>query len=313
MIKEELIKKISSIILSEHGFGFEVFACLKKDGELSYCRFTLEDKDSNSFKDYIRDEISACISNKYLAEAFDLKQISDLHDNTHSLYEIAQNDNYSPFSFLNKEAVGYYKDINKPFLHGFLFKFILDDKKFVAYQQVYPVTIPQNKKGTFIYSQNNIYKEFKKDLLRIDYRVDLLIVDNSIITENINLLQNKFNFEAFIRNESQKTIDLIIGMNIVEDMGKIIAFEGKEKLTNAKKLMKIKDSPVLKMEKSVLIERLKTLSRYKGKLKIENDVIQVNTNKDVIELLKILNDDYLISELTEKSYESSSKVLEENM
>ncbi len=140
-----------------------------------------------------------------------------------------------------------------------------------------------------------------------------MIVDNSIITHNINLLQNKFNFEAFIRNESQKTIDLIIGMNIVEDMSKIIEFEGKEKLTNAKKLMKIKDSPVLKMEKSVLIERLKTLSRYKGKLKIENDVIQVNTNKDVIELLKILNDDYLISELTEKSYESSSKVLEENM
>lgn len=310
MTKEELQQKISNIINAQSGFGFEAYACLQN----SRCiKFILEDKDKNSFKDMIADKIASCVADVFLSD-IDLKQVSDIHDNTNSLYEIAQDESYSPFNFLKTPEAGSFSDEEKPLLTGMAFKFnINNDVCFWAYQQIYPVTIPQRKKGTYLYADNNdIYKEFTKELIKIDYRVDLILLDSSIITKNIGLLQNKFGFETFIRNESQKTIELITEMAIIDDMSKIIDFEGKEKLTNAKKLMKIKNSPVLRMKKTVLINRLKTLPRYKDKLKIDNDVIQVKTNKDVTELLKILNDDYLISELTEKGYESSNKTLEED-
>ena len=74
--------------------------------------------------------------------------------------------------------------------------------------------------------------------------------------------------------------------------------------------MKIKSSPVLKMEPKVLIRNLETLPRYKDKLRIQNEKIQITCKKDVEELLKILNDDYLKSELTNEDYESSNKKLE---
>lgn len=90
---------------------------------------------------------------------------------------------------------------------------------------------------------------------------------------------------------------------------KLINFEGKEKLTNAKKLMKISESKALSKDRSDLILALQTIPRYKGKLNIEDDQIHLRTNSDVIELLKILNDDYLISELTSEYYESSNKKL----
>ena len=74
--------------------------------------------------------------------------------------------------------------------------------------------------------------------------------------------------------------------------------------------MKIRNSPVLQMDKAKLIKGLQTIKRYKGRLKIKNGKIQISSKKDVIELLKILNDDYLKSELTGQEYESSSKIIE---
>lgn len=311
MLKEEMTQIINDIIKSSSGYGFEVYACLTIDGQIRYKQFILEDKDTDSFKDSVCKKITDYLSEKFLSEEYMLKPSYDISDNTNDLYEIVQDDNYAPFSFINSECDGIFSINEKHSLLGFLFKFILNEKCFWAYQQVYPMAIPQKKKSVLVYTKDNIFCEFSKELLKIDYRVDLLIVDNSIITYNIKLLQRKFAFEDYIRKESQQTIDLLMNMNIIEDMSKIIAFEGTEKLTNAKKLMKIKNSPVLKMEKSTFINRLQTIPRFVGMLSIHEGRIRITTNKDVTVLLKILNDDYLISELTGSNYESQSKTLEE--
>lgn len=115
---------------------------------------------------------------------------------------------------------------------------------------------------------------------------------NSIFTGNIKLLQSKYGFETFIRHESQKALKLIKELDVIEDIAKIIEFEGNDSMTNAKKLMKIKNSPVLKMKKKNLINKLKTIPKYAKKVKIKNGKIQISSKKDVLELLKVLNDDY---------------------
>ena len=117
-------------------------------------------------------------------------------------------------------------------------------------------------------------------------------------------------FETFIRNESRNAIKLIEDMDVIEDLTKITEFEGAERLTNAKKLMKIKNSPVLQMKKKDLLHKLRTIPKYANKVKIQNGKIQIKSKKDVLELLKVLNDDYLKSELTNEDYESSNKKLE---
>ncbi len=310
MTKDELIIKIRDIIESDTGYGFEMYACLKVKDQIECAPFMLEDKDGNSFKDALGERISDCISDMFLSNDIDLKQSDDIHDNTKSYYEIVQNDIYNPFGFILSTRGKAYSDDEKENLFGFLFKYNVNQKSFLVYQQVYPVTIPKKKKGIFVYSSSNVYKEFSKELLRIDYRIDILLIDNSIITGKIELLQSKFGFEQYIRHESQKAMQMIKDLSIIEDIKKIEEFEGNSKLTNAKKLMKIKNSPVLKMDPSILIQNLKTKPRYKDKLVIQNDTIKITSKKDVKELLKILNDDYLTSELTNEDYESSNKKLE---
>lgn len=310
MKKEEMFARIKEIIESEKVCGFEMFACLKSDEGLVCAKFNLEDKEKNSFKDSVCEKITNCIYDRFLSDDIDLKQIDDIHDNTKSFFEIVQNDTYIPFGFKNNIRTDDYSDDDKSQLNGFLFKFNVGKKEFWAYQHIYPVTIPKKKKGIFVFSHDGVYKEFSKELLRIDYRVDLILLDNSIITDNLNLLQSKFGFEVFIRNESQKAIKMIEDMDVIEDLSKIAEFEGAERLTNAKKLMKIKNSPVLRMKKKDLLHKLKTLPRYANKVKIQNGKIQIKSKKDVLELLKVLNDDYLKSELTNEDYESSNKKIE---
>lgn len=310
MTKEEMNDKVRGIIEADAGYGFQMFACLKDEDGLVCAPFILEDKDNNSFKDYIGKTICNCINERFLSDNIDLKQSDDINDNTKSLFEIIQDDNYKPFDFVLHPREESYSDEEKSLLFGFIFKYCLNNEYFFAYQQLYPVTVPKRKKGTFVYSKNHIYKEFNKELLRIDYRVDILIIDNSIITEKINLLQSKFRFASFIKRESRIALELIRELDIVEDLTKIVEFEDDDKLINAKKLMKIKNSPVLRMRRKDLIRRLKEKPRYSNKVKIKNGKIQIKKTKEVKELLKILNDDYLKSELTEEDYESSNKKID---
>ena len=68
-----------------------------------------------------------------------------------------------------------------------------------------------------------------------------------------------------------------------------------------------KHSPVLRMDKNVLLEKLKTLPRYKDKLEIDNGKIKILNQKQAIEFIRMLNDSILRSELTDTEYDSIVK------
>lgn len=97
--------------------------------------------------------------------------------------------------------------------------------------------------------------------------------------------------------------------HLLISLEKFVAFENKSKLTNAKKLLKAKNSPVLQMKKNDLLENLKKHSRYKTMFKFEEDHIVISSQKEAAAFIKMLNDDIVRSELTGKEYDSSSKML----
>lgn len=109
-------------------------------------------------------------------------------------------------------------------------------------------------------------------------------------------------------NQLQEINPLLL-INIVLSLEKFVAFENKSKLTNAKKLLKAKNSPVLQMKKNDLLENLKKHSRYKTMFKFEEDHIVISSQKEAAAFIKMLNDDIVRSELTGKEYDSSSKML----
>lgn len=176
------------------------------------------------------------------------------------------------------------------------------------------LTIVRNFKFTPVseLAENQSYwGEFVRlsDIVQIDSRADVIIFSSSVVTAKMDLMQRFFGFEQYIRAGAQKTIEIIRDLDIVDSLEKFVAFENKSKLTNAKKLLKAKNSPVLQMKKNDLLENLKKHSRYKTMFKFEEDHIVISSQKEASAFIKMLNDDIVRSELTGKEYDSSSKML----
>lgn len=208
-----------------------------------------------------------------------------------------------------KEFTEYYSESDRNKLSGFLFRINLNDKYFWVYQHIYSVSRIDRSKNVIALFVGDTYDEIDSDIVQIDSRADVIIFSSSVVTAKMDLMQRFFGFEQYIRAGAQKTIEIIRDLDIVDSLEKFVAFENKSKLTNAKKLLKAKNSPVLQMKKNDLLENLKKHSRYKTMFKFEEDHIVISSQKEAAAFIKMLNDDIVRSELTGKEYDSSSKML----
>jgi len=296
----EMQNEIKKIVDNE--FGLQVFAVINNRGTFSISKFLFDD----GLKEQIKDVLNKNLRENFLQDDVEVDSAENIADNRKIFYEISQNDDYHPFAFLSayNSVTEVYSERSINQIMGFAFRINIDDAGIWLYQQiVYPQLIKRSKHLYAILSGDNIYTLLNKDVLKIENKIDCLIIGSSIITSNIKLMQRCFQFESFIRKEAAKTIQLIVGMDILDDP-KMLDSLGKV-LTNAKKLMRAISSPVLKMDKNILLRKLETLSYYN--LEIENGKIKINNQKQAVEFLKMLNDSILKSELTDVEYDSTVK------
>lgn len=307
MDKIELRAKIDKVFVDGKPNGLEVFTVLKEGKQPIMKKFLTTDPLNERLSDLVRN----VVMNNYYSDDIELDVADNISDNKNNcIYDIKMTDSYAPFSFIEEyyTTQEQYDQEDSKELMGFLFRLNFNDTHFWAYQQVYPVTNVKKKRCVLaVLSGDKIYDELKYDIISIGSRIDLLIIDDHIFTGKIKLLQSKFGFEQYIRNEAMKTVNLIIQNGLVTDEKVLMSFFDKKKLTNAKKLMKAKNSPVFGIEKNDLLYRIVHHSRYRTMIKIENDEIKLSTQKDIGDFLKLLNDDIVKSELTQAEYDSVSK------
>lgn len=304
MTVAEMQTTIRRIVDAE--YGLSAFAVLINDGALSLRKFLLDDSLGDRTKTLLED----ILRSRYMNESIELDSVENIDDNRKVYYEIVQDDEYYPFAFLDT-----YQTVTESYgeqaidqLTGLAFRLNINETAIWLYQQIsYPQIIKRSKNLYAILQRNAIYTPLEKDVLKIEKKIDCLIIGPSIITSNIELMQRQFHFESYTRREAKQTIDLISELEIVDNIDRFIALGEQKALTHAKKLMKAKHSPVLRMEKSVLLRKLATLPRYKDKLEIKDGRIRISNQKQALEFLKMLNDSILRSELTDAEYDSSVK------
>ena len=305
MRKAELVELVNNIIGNNRKFGLEVYVCISTKDGIQIKKVLITD----NLQKTLDEKIISILKEKYLNE-IEIECASDLADNKNALYDFELSTEYDPFAFLNTWA-----NCDEKFdaaidtsISGFAFKFNFNDNYFWAYQHVYPMSVLKKSKNVYAMIGNNkIYDVVNKDLIAIASRIDLIVVHNHVITAKTTLMQNKFGYDVVIRNEAQNTIDHIVELGMVSNPEKLLMFAENKKLTNAKKLMKAKTSPILHMEKNGLIRRIQLHERYKDMVTIKDGKIVTNTIKDIQAFLKLLNDDIVKSELSDVEYDSSSK------
>ncbi len=307
MTKEEIQASIKSIMFSGAVCGIEIYACLRNENGYHTKKIRATDKLLSSTKD----KVARFINCTYLADDAEFDTSENIADNKKEFYEISLTENYRPFTFLDEaeKCTEFYSESDRNKLSGFLFKINLNDQYFWIYQHIYSVSRIDRSKNIIAWLNGDTYDEIDSDIVQIDSRADVIILTSSIVTAKIELMQRFFGFEQYIRAGAQKTIEIIRNLDIVDSLEKFVALENKSQLTNAKKLLKAKNSPVLQMKKNDLLENLKKHSRYKTMFKYEDDHIVISSQKDAAAFIKMVNDDIVRSELTGQEYDSSSKML----
>lgn len=79
-------------------------------------------------------------------------------------------------------------------------------------------------------------------------------------------------------------------------------------MSTVRKLVKVRVSPVLRMNRAVLRKRLSEIDAYRDVFTFDDDdKIVLRYKKDIRSLLKMLNDEIVHSPLTDTMYESPNK------
>ncbi|MCQ2583806.1 MAG: DUF4868 domain-containing protein [Treponema sp.] len=304
MTKTEIQNYISEIIVD--GYEPEVYSLLKINDAFILKSFLAED----SLLKQLKNTIDSLLKDKILNDDFVIEDSSKIIENQKVYYEIIQNTEYKPFEIINNKVPDSYKETDQINLKGFFIKINLNSKCFWIYQHKYPVTLINKKSSIMaILNGQNRYEPLTVDVVKFDKKIDMIIINDSIITQNIDLMQREFSFNKYIRLDADRCIKKIKTLGILSSIDILQKMSGSEKLTTAKKLMSIRNSKTMGLTKNELFDSVRAHSVYKNLFKFDEGkrTIIVSSQKDILNFLKMMNDDYLHSELTRTDYDTSSK------
>ena len=279
-----------------------------------------------NFKKKLQIKIAGVIIDKYGNNTEDdnndkYDSIENIADNQNKFYIIPETDEYRPFKILDRifkdkdngidkdDGIENYRVDDITSAKGIFFRYKRDDKEIWAFQHFWPTSI-SNRKGVFhIISQDDVFVELTKPILVISHKVDLLIINDQIITNDIALLQTRYGFQSYIRASAAQVISKVSKLSFVSNTDKLNDYISQIKLTHAKKVLRLKSSKVLDKTKEELYHKITTLPRWQGKFEInETDhTIHLKTNVHVENLIDLLDERYTRSDITNEEYDTSAK------
>lgn len=318
MPKQRIIAAISEIL--NESFGFEIYIVMK-DGEQLLKRFILDEGNPNEadgFKVRIREGIKETIQNKFLRDDSIYADGKDLANEQNCFYVIKQDDDYQPFNFLNvpEDQLESFKLLDKDNADAILFKLTFQRngelKQLWAYQKIQPASIPNRQKKHFqfiIKSQDrpDVFKEMKDQMFIITKKIDLLILGDEIITDEIKLMERHFGLEKFLRASAKRAVSSIITVGLVGNDNKLQEYVQRPNKKYAKKMMQIHKFPVTTMSRESLMEKLKTVERWKNVFEIQGGQVHLRTYSDVENIIDLFTERYTKSEVTGQEYDTAVK------
>ena len=307
-----IIKEIISEVTSTPKMcGFEVYVITKVEPRLKKMGFV--EKEGNNLRHKLKDAILKSLHEKFNSPDAYYEPVERIADEQRKIYIIPTSEQYDPFSVL-KTTAGMFEKKDLIDATGIAFLIRKADNCLWAYQHLWNIMVPNKSGKNFMAKlisseRDDVFEEMADPIITFSEKIDLLIIDNYIVTSNYNLLQNSFGFQDYIRLQADKTIAAIEGRGIVANVDKLRDYidRGNGKIRYAKKMMRVTDSKVLKLEPYTLWENIHKSIRWNGKIKEENGRFILNNYSDVENLIDLLDERYTRSEITGAEYDTDVK------
>lgn len=177
------------------------------------------------------------------------------------------------------------------------------------YKKIAPINIYRQNTGFFVRRLNNEFVKIDEDFLRFIPGVDIFKINGSLFIVNLRILESTFNIHDVIVASANKQIDIIRELDLIEDI-ETLSNELSD-ISFARKLSKIAEhSPVIG---HITNQQIITFTQNHPALKdiikysVDGTKIKLTSKKSKKIFLKLLNDDYLNSDLTNIYYDSLAK------
>lgn len=228
----------------------------------------------------------------------------NLFENLKFIVDFSDQESNSDFSFTEDSFEG---------IKGFIIKLSNADKSIYIYKKHYPINYLQRASVLRIFKSNDKLEELQHDVLNIDKSFDFVLIDSHIVITKMKTIERFFGYEDYIKQNAIQNITLVEALAFIEDVSHLRS--SLEKTRIAKKLNKAMiNSPVLELirnEKENVLKFIEEHPKLKGLIKFNQakDKVELTSLKSIEAFVKLLDDDYLKSELTKMLYDSQNKDL----
>ena len=183
-----------------------------------------------------------------------------------------------------------------------------DDNSLMIFRKNYTVNLFKRDRIYLIKESDTRFDTMKDDFIRLDAKIDFLYVNGEVYIYNLDVLERFGDFHQIITKEATASLGEIGTLGLVSNLD--VLSSRVDDLRFARKLAKIsKDSPVFRVPQADIIDFTKKHPFLKDKFEYTADgsQIELNTKLSQENFIKLLNDDFLRSELTKIDYESPAK------
>ena len=311
----EVKNLISEITTTPSMCGFEVYVITKSEPRLKKMGFV--ENGTDNLRQKLKNSILKILSEKYNNAETKYVTADYIADEQHKFYIISTSETYDPFSVL-KTTHGIFSKNDIGDATGIAFSVRLGEKHLWAYQHIWSMMVPNKSKKNRMArlisgTEGDVFEEISDPIITFAEKIDLLVIDDHIITSDYKLLQNSFGFQDYIRIRANKAIEAVDAKGIVANVDKLRDYiqRGNGKPKYAKKMMRIADSKVLKMEPGKLWENIHRSVRWNGKIAEKDGKFFLDTYAQVENLIDLLDERYTRSDITGEEYDTEVKQLAE--
>ncbi|MHA7129224.1 anti-phage protein KwaB [Algoriphagus namhaensis] len=313
MRKADLQDSLNFLRGEDKEVGFEMFIILDKQSETVIKKADLGDGDLN--KEIEEGFKSNLINRTFENDRVSLRDLSDFEDSKNDIYLYDLNDLPEGLDVIktnldsNFENFDFSKDSLKE-IKGFLIRFSSSKEQVVVYKKHHHLSVLNQKNGIFIFGNKQRFQkpDSEQGILRFSYTIDFIYVKDQVFVYDLGCLETQFNFDEIIKNKATDKLKSIESLGFIENIEELTDFISEK--SGAVNLLKLNNtSPVLSMNFDQIRDFIKGNEFLKRRFKFNTDEskITLHTNASRKYIIKLLNDDYLTSELSKTSYDSERK------
>lgn len=312
-----------------NAIGLKIFFVLKEEDD-SY-RTYLANTDSKTVGDSLRDQFCEYLQKRIIDNPdFSIKDLSQADESSSCVYRYDYSsipNEIKPFKYhdeilaqLKSDGTDFifntkHQDLNS--LRGYIISLGSDKGSILLFKFYYPAMVLSTDKSIgnlYGFGPSSLLTKVDKDMIRINPKADLLMIDNELYVLNIEQLQSKTGFSKLLRRDAKLCIESLRKLNLVAEIGDLDDSLDKDNRFSRwleKQLALIsRSSPVLNsITSDKIIEFTKTNNIYKGMFQYSEDGTQfsLKTQNEIKTFIKLMSDSILKSELTGIPYEASAK------